>query len=222
MSTVREKPKKQAARSAVRNHEYRSEATRKQPPSEAERTQSFGEPWRAQRLIEGNPIGLSEETVAALLPLLDALQATMWTMYHQYHKHHWLVEGPQFHDLHLFFENHYNEVHDDIDTLAERMTALGGIPTCDPSNQEALSHVRHEPEGTFRIRAMLRHDLQAEGALARALRAAVDTAAEHHEHGTKRILESVLVRAEERAHHLDHFLGEDTLELGLTADDVRE
>ncbi len=195
------------------NHQYESGAGKKEPPTEQEREERSGAPWRKQSVIEDNPIGLSDEAVERLLPLLDELQATMWTMYHQYHKHHWLVEGPQFRDLHLFLEEHYNEVHDDIDALAERMTALGGIPTSDPSNQEALSHVTHEPEGTFRIRDMLRHDIRAEGHLATALRSTIDAALEHHEHGTKSLLEGVLTRCEERAHHIDHFLGEDTLEI---------
>jgi hypothetical protein len=39
------------------------------------------------------------------------------------------------------------------------------------------------------------------------------------DHGTKRELEKVLTKAEDRAHHLDHYLGEDTLEVGLTTDE---
>ena len=101
--------------------------------------------------------------------------------------------------------------------VAERMTALGGIPTSDPVNQATLSHIAHEPEGTFRIRQMLRHDRAAEGQLAVELRADIEQALDLRDHGTKRILENVLTRAEERAHHLDHFLGEDTLEVGLIA-----
>jgi DNA-binding ferritin-like protein len=172
-------------------------------------------------MIEDNPVGLSEEVVEQLIPVLDEIQCTMWTMYHMYHKHHWLVEGPQFRDLHLFLEEHYEEVHKYVDRFAERVTALGGIPTSSPVNQAKLSHVEHEPEGTFRLRDMLMHDRAAEGTLAKALRQGIEKALELGDHGTKRQMERALTACEDRAHHLDHFLGEDTLEVELTADDVK-
>jgi DNA-binding ferritin-like protein len=181
---------------------------------------AFGEPWRPQQMIEDNPVGLSEEAVQELVPRLDEIQCTLWTLYHQYHKHHWLAEGPQFRDLHLFFEENYEEVHKYLDAIAERVTALGGIPTSDPAKQAELSHVEHEPEGTYRLRKMLRHDLEAERTLATVVRKTIDVALEHGDHGTKRELEKVLTKAEDRAHHLDHFLGEDTLEMGLTSEET--
>lgn len=190
-----------------------------QAPSEDERRETHGEPWRPQEMVEDNPIGLDDDVVQQLLPKLDEIQATMWTIYHQYQKHHWLVEGPQFRDLHHFLEENYEEVHKYIDRISERMTALGGIPTSSPVNQAKLSHVDHEPEGTFRVRQMLQHDLQAEATLAAEVRDAIELALDLGDHGTKRELEKVLTKAEDRAHHLDHYLGEDSLEIGLTADE---
>jgi starvation-inducible DNA-binding protein len=193
-----------------------STTTKTQQTHESE---AFGEPWRPQQMIEDNPVGLSDEAVERLIPKLDEIQSTMWTMYHQYHKHHWLVEGPQFRDLHLQLEEFYEEVHEYIDRIAERVTALGGIPTSDPANQKKLSYVEHEPEGTYRVRQMLEHDRAAEKTLAVKVRESIDLALKHGDHGTKRELEKVLTKAENRAHHIDHFLGEDSLELGLTAEE---
>ncbi|WP_258096041.1 DNA starvation/stationary phase protection protein [Salinibacter sp. 10B] len=184
-----------------------------------EQKTGHGDPWRPQQMIEENPVGLSEEATEELIPKLDEIQCTLWTLYHQYHKHHWLVEGPQFRDLHHFLEENYEEVHKYVDRIAERITALGGIPTSSPANQAELSHVEHEPEGTYRLRAMLEHDLEGERILSVLVRETIDVALEHGDHGTKRELEKVLTKAEDRAHHLDHFLGEDTLEYGLSADE---
>jgi len=183
-------------------------------------TSEHGEPWRPQQMIEDNPVGLSEEAAEELIPKLDEIQCTLWTLYHQYQKHHWLVEGPQFRDMHLFFEENYEEVHKYLDRIAERLTALGGIPTSSPAQLAELSHVEHEPEGTYRLRTMLEHDLDAERTLATVVRQTIDVALEHGDHGTKRELEKVLTKAENRAHHIDHFLGEDSLELGLTAENT--
>ena len=194
--------------------------TTKTNDSAQTQTSEHGEPWRPQQMIEDNPVGLSEEAAEELIPKLDEIQCTLWTLYHQYQKHHWLVEGPQFRDMHLFFEENYEEVHKYLDRIAERLTALGGIPTSSPAQQAELSHVEHEPEGTYRLRTMLEHDLDAERTLATVVRETIDVALEHGDHGTKRELEKVLTKAENRAHHIDHFLGEDSLELGLTAENT--
>lgn len=185
------------------------------PTTKSQKTNTkHGEPWRPQQMIEDNPIGLDQEVAETLIPKLDEIQCTLWTLYHQYQKHHWLVEGPQFHDLHLVLEEYYEEVHKYVDRVAERITALGGIPTSAPDAQAELSHVEHEPEGTYRIRQMLQHDLDAERTLAEYLRATIAEADDLGDPGTARTLKKVLTKVEERAHHLDHYLGEDSLEQG--------
>jgi starvation-inducible DNA-binding protein len=40
------------------------------------------------------------------------------------HGYHWNVTGPNFHDLHLFFETQYNELFAAADEIAERIRAL--------------------------------------------------------------------------------------------------
>ena len=192
--------------------------------SEEARREQQGKPWRPQSMIEDNPIGLDEEAAEQLIPKLDELQASLWILYHQYHKHHWLVEGPQFMQLHVFLEKHYEEVHQQLDAVAERMTAIGGIPTSDPVNQAEIAFVTHEPEGTYRIRESLEHDRAVERHIAVYLRKAIKLALDVGDFGTKTLLEEILFATEDRAHHLDHFLGEDTLEVGLlhTADDIKE
>jgi DNA-binding ferritin-like protein len=62
---------------------------------------------------------------------------------------------------------------------------------------------------------MLEADRSHEGEIAKALRATIRRAAELGDFGTEHLLKEILVEVEDRAHHLDHFLGEDSLELGL-------
>lgn len=176
------------------------------------------EPLRRVGEIEGNPVGLDAETCRLLAGQLDRHLATYAVLYHQYHKHHWLVIGPQFRDLHLHFEGYYQEVHEHLDEIAERLTVLGGIPTSSPSAQEKLAYIRHEPEGQFHVRDMLELDILAEKEVCVELRKSIKAASEREDFGTKRLLERWLGHAEERAHHLEHFLDADTLEVGLTAD----
>jgi starvation-inducible DNA-binding protein len=173
---------------------------------------------------EGNPVGLPDAACKAIGPELDSHLAAYAVLYHQYHKHHWLVKGPQFRDLHLFFEEHYQQVHEHLDMLAERLTALGFVPTCSPSEQEKISYIRHEPEGYFPVRDMLEVDILAEGTVCQRLRDTIRLCVKHDDFGTKRLLEEVLAAAEDRAHHLEHYLEEDTLEIGniVEADALRE
>ncbi|MEM8599535.1 MAG: DNA starvation/stationary phase protection protein [Bacteroidota bacterium] len=174
-------------------------------------------PLRTVDAYEGNPIGLPDAACIELKGHLDRHLAAYNILYHQYHKHHWLVVGPQFRDLHLFLETHYNEAHAQLDEIAERLTVLGGIPTCSPSAQEKLAYIQHEPEGQFPVRDMLELDLLCEKQVCIELRKSIHVALNHSDFGTKRLLEKLLAHAEDRAHHLEHFLENDTLEVGLTA-----
>ena len=181
-------------------------------------------PLRKKGTFDGNPVGLTQAACEALAGDLDQHLASYSILYHQYHKHHWLVVGPQFRDLHLHLEEYYQEVHEHFDQIAERLTVLGAIPTCSPAEQEKLAYIQHEPEGMYRIRHMLELDIECEKAICVRMRASIKTALEHDDFGTKRLLEMWLGAAENRAHHLEHFLDADTMEVGLTAteDEVRE
>jgi starvation-inducible DNA-binding protein len=171
-------------------------------------------PWKEAGSLEGNPIGLERAATAKLVKELDAHLASSMVLYHQYLKHHWLVEGPQFMDLHLFLGKHYEAVAKQADQIAERITALGGIPTCDPVAQAKIAYVEHEPEGAFRIRPSLELDRAHEGEEAKRLRVTVRLAEKLGDYGTSHLLKEILLDVEDRAHHLDHFLGQDSLEIG--------
>lgn len=164
--------------------------------------------------IEDNPVRLPEDTVRELVPELDQHVASMFTLFHQYQKQHWLVKGPQYKELHKFFQENYEEVHKQVDKIAERMTLLGGIPTSSPAEFVKLSYLEHEPEGVFGARAMLLRDREAEGIIAERLRQTITMAKDAEDYGTETLLKGILVDVEERADEIDHFLGEH----GLHAD----
>lgn len=172
-------------------------------------------PWKPKATLENNPIGLPKHVTAKLIPELDEHLASFFVLFHQYQKHHWLVEGPQFKDLHLFLGELYEEVHKQADRIAERITALGGIPTSNPVEQAKIAYLSHEPEGAFRIRPMLELDRAHEGEIAKHLRKTYQLAERLCDFGTAHLIEEILLDTEDRAHHLDHFLGTDSLERGL-------
>lgn len=158
-----------------------------------------------------NPVGLSEDTATVMAKELDRHLSTFITLFQQYHKHHWLVEGPQFRDLHLFFEDHYTQVHEQFDQLAERLTVLGFAPTCHPENVYKLAYIEFEPEGVFRIRESLERDMAAERKIAVELRKTIKKATDRMDYATETMLKGILYKVEDRAHHIEHFLGEDSI-----------
>lgn len=169
------------------------------------------QPERAPDHAEENPVGLDHDKAIALARELNRHQASMFVLFHQYQKHHWLVEGPQFRDLHLYLEDSYNAVHKDLDAIAERLTVLGAIPSGSPSELVRQAYVIHEPEGYFPIRDMLANDLKVEKAICCALRETITRATEAQDFATETLLKQTLGRCEDRAHHLDHYLADDSL-----------
>ena len=85
---------------------------------------------------------------------LKHLLADSYTLYLQTHNFHWNVTGPQFRDLHLLFEEHYNELAVAVDDIAERIRTLG-VPAPGTYREFAqLSHIE-EVDGVPTARQMV-------------------------------------------------------------------
>jgi starvation-inducible DNA-binding protein len=162
--------------------------------------------------IENNPVGLPSVAAKKVCDRLDSLVASLSVQYHQYLKRHWLVEGPEHRDLHSFFEDNYKEVQEEFDTIAERMTTLGSVPTSGLRAQQALAFLEAEDEGSFPIRDMMKRDLENEQAIIKYLRSTIKLCSDMSDFATETILKQTLIRTEERAHELDHYLARDTIQ----------
>ena len=65
---------------------------------------------------------------ASNTPVVDALKqvlADTYALQIKTQNYHWNVEGPQFHSLHLLFEEQYKALFEAVDEVAERIRALG-------------------------------------------------------------------------------------------------
>jgi starvation-inducible DNA-binding protein len=71
-------------------------------------------------------LGLSKENRIGVINLLNTVLADEHVLYTKLRNYHWNVVGPQFHALHEFFEDQYNEVKEVGDEVAERVRAHGG------------------------------------------------------------------------------------------------
>ena len=63
-----------------------------------------------------------------LQDLLNRQVANQTVFYMKLHNFHWFVKGMQFVEMHELFEKLYDEAHEHIDEIAERVLMLGGKP----------------------------------------------------------------------------------------------
>ncbi|CAH9058193.1 hypothetical protein PSECIP111951_01824 [Pseudoalteromonas holothuriae] len=70
-------------------------------------------------------IGIKEQDRVNISEALKRLLADSYTLYLQTHNFHWNVTGLQFRELHLMFEEQYDELAFAVDDIAERIITLG-------------------------------------------------------------------------------------------------
>ena len=75
-----------------------------------------------------NSIGLSTEKSKALAELLNDLLSNYSLFYQNSRGYHWNIKGEKFFELHVKFEELYNNLFIKIDDIAERILTLGFAP----------------------------------------------------------------------------------------------
>jgi starvation-inducible DNA-binding protein len=71
-------------------------------------------------------IGMTDKNLKSVCTLLTHCLANAHLIYFKLRKYHWNVKGNNFMELHQLFESHYEQVHQSIDHIAERISQLGG------------------------------------------------------------------------------------------------
>jgi starvation-inducible DNA-binding protein len=75
-----------------------------------------------------NSIGLPSAEAEVLASELNVLLANFQIYYQNLRGLHWNIRGKRFFDLHLKFEELYNDSQLKIDLIAERVLTLGAVP----------------------------------------------------------------------------------------------
>ncbi|ELZ23744.1 Ferritin Dps family protein [Halosimplex carlsbadense 2-9-1] len=161
--------------------------------------------------VEENSLRLERGKAEQIVEALNADLASTYVLYHQLKKHHWNVEGAEFRDLHVFLGEAAGNAEEAADEIAERLQALGGTPVSSPTNIAETAPVESEGDDVYDIRTSLEHDLAIYGDNIESLRDHVELAADLGDHATAEILREILVQVEEDAHHVEHYLEDDTL-----------
>jgi starvation-inducible DNA-binding protein len=75
-----------------------------------------------------NLIGIDKEKATELSQKLNQLLADYQLFYQNLRGLHWNIKGKEFFELHLKFEEYYNDAVVKVDEIAERILTLGGEP----------------------------------------------------------------------------------------------
>ncbi|WP_414549818.1 Dps family protein [Anabaena sp. CCY 0017] len=170
--------------------------------------QNFGQ-------VYDNPVLLDRSVTAPVTEGFNVVLASFQALYLQYQKHHFVVEGAEFYSLHELFSDHYEQVQDHIHEIGERLNGLGGVPAASFSKLAELTCFAQEPDGVYSCRQMVENDLAAEQAIIKVIRGQASQAESLGDRGTRYLYEQILIKTEERAYHLAHFLAKDSLTLGF-------
>ncbi|MFC6962115.1 DNA starvation/stationary phase protection protein DpsA [Halocatena marina] len=163
--------------------------------------------------VEENALRIDTDRAEQIIDALNTDLANSYVLYHQLKKHHWNVEGAEFLELHRFLEEAYETVEEGADEIAERAQALGGVPVAGPSAQEERATVTFEGEDVYDVRLSLRNDLEIYGDIIESLRDHIELSDNLGDFATSEMLREILVEVEEDAHHIEHYLEDDTLVL---------
>lgn len=74
----------------------------------------------------GTRIFVPLEVREQIVGLLNQQLADTFDLYSQVKQAHWNVKGPQFYSLHLLFDDLAEKLAEYVDTIAERVTVIGG------------------------------------------------------------------------------------------------
>lgn len=122
-------------------------------------------------------IGLTDKERATVAAELSKMLADSYTLYLMTHNFHWNVTGPLFNTLHLMFMNQYTEEWQALDSIAERIRALGLYAPGTYAEYARLSSIT-EPTEVPAAEKMIELLLKGNEAVAKTARAALKKADE--------------------------------------------
>lgn len=142
-----------------------------------------------------SPIGLDTVQSQALAAELNKLLASYQILYMNVRGFHWNIRGNQFFELHLKFEEIYNDLLLKVDALAERILTLDGVPLHSFSDYLNVSAIA-EQKGLHDGRACVEALLESFRELLVAQRRILGQAADAGDEGTASILSDYVQQQE--------------------------
>lgn len=87
-------------------------------------------------------LGFDDIEMHEIVETLNILLANYQIHYQKMRNFHWNVKGHNFFNLHIKFEDLYNEARINIDTIAERIRFFGKAPVCSFREYLTMSEIK--------------------------------------------------------------------------------
>ena len=153
-------------------------------------------------------IGIGDDNRHAVIEILNTLLADEYLLYTKTRNYHWNVVGPQFNELHKFFEAQYEALNEVVDDVAERARSLGGHALGTLAELAKRARLKERPGKYPDAKGMLADLLGDHEALIRQLRADLATTMDKHDDaGTSDFLTGLMEKHEKMAWMLRAFAG---------------
>lgn len=109
-------------------------------------------------MLNNNAIGLNQDQANELANRLNVLLANYSLFYQNTRGYHWNIKGQKFFELHVKFEELYNDLLLKIDEIAERILTLGHAPNHNYSEYVLVSSItesRQVSDGVSAVKGIL-------------------------------------------------------------------
>ena len=152
-------------------------------------------------------IGLLEKNQVKVVDILNKVLANEFVLSVKTRNYHWNVIGPNFSELHKFFDEQYGQLDDIIDQVAERSRALGEKSIATMTEFMVKTSLKEKPKQYPDALQMVFNLLQDHKVIIRNLRKDLETcASEYDDMGTSNFLTDLLEKHEKMAWMLQAFL----------------
>ena len=143
-----------------------------------------------------NSIGLHKTKAEELAKKLNILLANYSIFYQNTRNFHWNIKGDKFFELHLKFEELYNDLFIKIEEVAERILTLGHSPEHSYSQYSKISTIKDTPKISDGIIAV-EHILDSFKTVLVLQREILDLSAEANDEGSNALM-SDYIRFQEK------------------------
>lgn len=143
-----------------------------------------------------NAIGLEVNKVDELARKLNVLLANYSVFYQNTRGYHWNIKGEKFFELHMKFEELYNDLFVKIDEVAERVLTLGHAPAHNFSDYMNVSRVQ-ESKNVTDGKVAVEQILDSFKTIIMLQREILDLSAEANDEGTNALM-SDYIREQEK------------------------
>ena len=145
-------------------------------------------------------IGISESNRKTVADQLGKLLADEFVLYTKTLNAHWNLEGPDFHSVHVYFEDLYNQSQEIVDSVAERIRQLGHYAPATLKDFLKLTHLTEQLKGNNTSLDLIKNLLADHESIIEFIRSTIKEFDEaHKDAGTSDFVTSLMEKHEKTA-----------------------